>query len=409
MHLSDIYEVNDADDTGNLDAIIDLIKIAKKLGIKKIMNLINKYGLKDVSGIYNMIKTVIRLLKGEYPYLVKGDKPPISVKSKDDNDTIIEFLAESMDIFNNLSKFMIVETEESYYLFYLIHHIIFDATSAGVFKHDFEILLDGGSVDFDDAFLKSSAYTHQIKSTEKFDGASEYYYPILTSLDDVGTLLEDDSSEGYSTSTWDLKFDKMVFKSFLNNAGISENVLFTSVFAYALAQFVDGDKVLFTMIENGRDRFNENFIGMTSNVMPLVADCKDRSINSFMKDMADAVYGISRHSYYPIVLLYQKYDFEVNILFQFVPNWIADDFNNVEGIDDIGSEEIMNHILNSHGDQITEFFVQIYQNGENYRLIITNSNKYSNNLIEDFKETYTSILSNIINANLHSNLNTTLK
>ena len=409
MHLSDIYEVNDADDTGNLDAIIDLIKIAKKLGIKKIMNLINKYGLKDVSGIYNMIKTVIRLLKGEYPYLVKGDKPPISVKSKDDNDTIIEFLAESMDIFNNLSKFMIVETEESYYLFYLIHHIIFDATSAGVFKHDFEILLDGGSVDFDDAFLKSSAYTHQIKSTEKFDEASEYYYPILTSLDDVGTLLEDDSSEGYSTSTWDLKFDKMVFKSFLNNAGISENVLFTSVFAYALAQFVDGDKVLFTMIENGRDRFNENFIGMTSNVMPLVADCKDRSINSFMKDMADAVYGISRHSYYPIVLLYQKYDFEVNILFQFVPNWIADDFNNVEGIDDIGSEEIMNHILNFHGDQITEFFVQIYQNGENYRLIITNSNKYSNNLIEDFKETYTSILSNIINANLHSNLNTTLK
>jgi hypothetical protein len=221
--------------------------------------------------------------------------------------------------------------------------------------------------------------------------------------------LEDNSSEGYSQSYYDLEFDRIAFKSFLNNVGISENVLFTSVFAYALSQFVDGDKVLFTLIENGRDRFNENFIGMTSNVMPLVADCKDRSINSFMKDMADAVYGISRHSYYPIVLLYQKYDFEVNILFQFVPNWIADDFNNVEGIDDIGSEEIMNHILNSHGDQITEFFVQIYQNGENYRLIITNSNKYSNNLIEDFKETYTSILSNIINANLHSNLNTTLK
>ena len=225
----------------------------------------------------------------------------------------------------------------------------------------------------------------------------------------MGTLLEDDSSEGYSTSTWDLNFNKMEFKSFLNNAEISENVLFTSVFAYALAQFVDGDKVLFTLIENGRDRFNENFIGMTSNVMPLVADCKDRSINSFMKDMADAVYGISRHSYYPIVLLYQKYDFEVNILFQFVPNWIADDFNNVEGIDDFGSEEIMNHVLNFHGDQITEFFVQIYQNGENYRLIITNSNKFSNKLIEDFKDTYILILSNIINTDIYSNLNNTLK
>ena len=210
-------------------------------------------------------------------------------------------------------------------------------------------------------------------------------------------------------STYDLKFDKIAFKSFLNNTGISENVFFTSVFAYALSQFVDSDKVLFTLIENGRDRFNENFIGMTSNVMPLVADCKDQSINSFMENMADIIYGISRHSYYPILLLYQKYNFEVNTLFQFIPNWIADDFNNVGSNDDIDSEEIMNQILNTYSDNLTEFLVQIFQNGDNYRLIIINSNKYSNNLIEDFKDTYISILSNIINTDIYSNLNTTLK
>ena len=409
MRLSDRFEVNDADDIGNLDIISDLITTAKKFEIKDIMNIIGSYGLKDMGGLYNMIKTIIRLFKGEYPYMVKGEKPQISVKSEVDTDTIIDFFTESLDIYNNLSKFLIVETEESYYLFYVIHHIIFDAVSAGVFKHDFELLLDGGSVSLDDTFLKASAYTQQIKNTDKFEEASEYYYPILSSIDDVGMLLEDNSSEGYSRLTWDLKFDKMAFKSFLNNAGISENVLFTGVFAYALSQFVDGDKVLFTMIENGRDRFNGNFIGMTSNVMPLVADCKDRSIDSFMKDMADAVYGISRHSYYPILLLYQKYNFEVNTLFQFVPNWIADDFNNVEGIEDIDSEEIVNNILNSYGDNITEFFVEIYQYDENYRLIITNSNKYSNKLIEDFKDTYISILSNIINTDIYSNLNTTLK
>ncbi|WP_407422907.1 amino acid adenylation domain-containing protein [Methanobrevibacter sp.] len=408
MHLIDMYEENNSDDIGNLDIIRDLITTAKKFGIKEILSLINAYGLKDLGGIYNMIKTTIRLFKGEYPYIVKGEKPQISVKSEFDTDTIIEFLAESLDIYNNLSKFMIVETEESYYLFYVIHHLIFDAVSAGVFKHDFEILLDGGSVKLDDTFLKASAYTQQIKNTDKFEEASEYYHPILSSLDDVGTLSEDNSSEGYSTASWDLKFDKTTFKSFLNNAGISENVLFTSVFAYALSQFVDEDKVIFTLIENGRDRFNENFIGMTSNVMPLVADCNDRSINSFMKDMADAVYGISRHSYYPILLLYQKYNFEVNTLFQFVPNWIADDFD-VEDIDDIDTEEIMNYILDSYGDYITEFFVQIYQNGENYRILITNSNKFSNKLIEDFKDTYISILSNIINTDINSNLNSTLK
>ena len=83
-----------------------------------------------------------------------------------------------------------------------------------------------------------------------------------------------------------MEFDKVAFKSFLNKVEISEIVLFSSVFTYTLSQFVDSDKVLFTLIENGRDRFNRDFIGMTSNVMPLVADCKDQSVNSFMEHMS---------------------------------------------------------------------------------------------------------------------------
>jgi hypothetical protein len=169
---------------------------------------------------------------------------------------------------------------------------------------------------------------------------------------------------------------------------------------------MDGDKVIFTMIENGRDRFRENFIGMTSNVMPLVADCKDKSIDSFIEHIADNVYGITRHSYYPILLLYQRYNFEVNILFQFVPNWIADDFNGIVDIEGIDSEEIINYILNNYNDYLTEFFFQIYQNGDDYRFRIVNSKKYPEKMINEFVDTYISILSNIINSDMNSNLST---
>ena len=325
-HLTERYEIND-NSISNSDLLKDLMTTVKKFGIKEIGNIIKKYGIKDVKGIYKMIRTTIKLFKGEYPYLVMGDKPPISVGSNLDMDIIVDFFAESFDLYNYLSKFMIVETDESYYLLYMVHHIIFDAISAGVFKRDLMTLMDGGSIDFDDTFLKTSAFTHQIKNTEKFDEAHEFYKPMLLNLDDVGILQEGNpSSEGYNISSYDLEFDKNAFKSFLNNVRISENVLFTSVFSYALSQFVKGDKVIFTMIENGRDRFTENFIGMTSNVMPMVIDCKNQSINSYVEDVADTVYGVLRHSYYPILLLYQRYDFEVNILFQFVPNWIADDF-----------------------------------------------------------------------------------
>ena len=409
-HLSERYEIND-NVISNSDLLKDLMTTVRKFGIKEIMNIIKKYGIRDVKGLYKMIKTTIKLFKEEYPYLVMGEKPPISIESKLDKNILIDFFAESFDLYNYLSKFMIVESEDSYYLFYMVHHIIFDAISASVFKHDFMTLLDGGSIGFDDTFLKSSAFTHQIKNTEKFDEAAEFYQPMLSNLDDVGILLEDNpSAKGYNISSYDLEFDNMAFKSFLRNAGISENVLFTSVFSYALSQFVKGNKVIFTMIENGRDRFSENFIGMTSNVMPMVIDCKDQSINSYVGNVADTVYGVLRHSYYPILLLYQKYDFEVNILFQFVPNWIADEFiEDVNSIKDMDSEEIMNYVLNNFSDYLTEFFVQVYQNGDDYTLFITHSKKYSDKLVEDFKNMFISILSNIINADISSDLSDILK
>ena len=148
---------------------------------------------------------------------------------------------------------------------------------------------------------------------------------------------------------------------------------------------------------------------MTSNLVPIVIDCKDQSINSFIGDAADTVYRALRYSYYPTFLLYPKYDFERDIAFQFVPNWIADDFDSFENIDDMGAGEIINQILNDSNDFVTGLFVQVHQNGDDYRLIISHSNKYSQKMINDFKDTYTSILSNIINASMSSNLSSTLK
>ena len=176
-----------------------------------------------------------------------------------------------------------------------------------------------------------------------------------------------------------------------------------------LSQFVNGDKVLFTMIENGRDRFNENFIDLTSNVMPVVIDCNNQNINSYMDDVADIVYGVLRHNYYLLLLLYQKYDIEIGILFQYVPNWIADDFDALGNIDDIGAGEIINNVLNNFSDFLTEFFVQVYQNSDDYSLLISHSNKYSDRMINDFKDAFISILSNIINTSGASDLSSIFK
>jgi thiamine monophosphate kinase len=89
-----------------------------------------------------------------------------------------------------------------------------------------------------------------------------------------------------------------------------------------------------------------------------------------------------------------------------VPNWIADDFSEIE---DDEANEIFNQVLNSYSDYLTDFFVQIYQNGEDYKLVITHTKKYSESMVNDFKDTYMTILSNIINTDMSLDLSSTLK
>lgn len=54
----------------------------------------------------------------------------------------------------------------------------------------------------------------QIKNTDKFYEANEFYYPILSDIEDIGALPEDSSAEGYGMLVRDLKLDRTEFQSF---------------------------------------------------------------------------------------------------------------------------------------------------------------------------------------------------
>ncbi len=60
-------------------------------------------------------------------------------------------------------------------------------------------------------------------------------------------------------------------------------------------------------------------------------------------------------------------------------------------------------------DFLADLFVQVTQNGDDYNLLIVHSKKYSDKMINDFKDIYKSILSNIINMDMWSDLSNILK
>ena len=52
------------------------------------------------------------------------------------------------------------------------------------------------------------------------------------------------------------------------------------------------------------NRFNNfNSIGMFVNTLPLLVNCKNQTISSFMSGMSDLIYDVMKYNYYPFRLL----------------------------------------------------------------------------------------------------------
>ena len=337
------------------------------------------------------------------PYLVKGRKPSISIESDVDEEYGREFVTKPFDLQDSLSRFLIVENDEMYNLFAVFHHLIFDGLSASVLEHDLFEILNGKTIDVDDSFLIVSAFDSQISEKDEFDEASLFYESMLADIDEAGVLLESIDADGPGNYSIDLEAD---ITDLLDKYEASENVLFTSVFAYTLSRFMGDDKVSFNIVENGRDRFNNfNSIGMFVNTLPLLVECKDQQISSFIDYMSDIIYGVMGYNYYPFRLLASKYDITSDILFQFKPDWFTK--GDVTFIENTFDKNIRDGIIEDMNDFITDLEVDVVQKGSEYSLNIIYSDKYSRKFIEHIGESFKLILHDFVNADKLSDINYT--
>ena len=366
------------------------------------INLSKEYDLSEIEDALNEMLRVHPILEMcirdefDIPYLVKGSKPQITIKDTADENIINEFLTESFNLNESLSRFLIVKNKDKYVLFATFHHIIFDGLSHDIFNNDLQSILEGNTLDVDDSFLKIAAYSQQINELPKYDDAETFYDNMLTEIDEVGVLLDSVTSDGNGVSSIDLNLDYHLFKAFLEDNEVSENVMFTSVFAYALSRFVGNDKVLFNIVENGRDKINNiNSIGMYVNTLPLLIDCKNQDIPSFIEYMSNMIYGVMKHNYYPFRLLAKKYDIDSSIMFQFMPDWTK----GKEEIESPLEDSLYHDLLKSMDELIADLSVGVIQKGQNYNLRIVYSEKYSRDFINNFMESYKLILHDIIKVN----------
>ncbi|WP_406534985.1 amino acid adenylation domain-containing protein [Methanobrevibacter sp.] len=371
------------------------------------INVPEKYGVDELTDALEKMFAVHPILEMkvsdefDVPYLVKGRKPPISIESNVSDEFGREFVTKPFDLEDGLCRFLILKNDEIYMLFAVFHHLIFDGLSASVFEHNLFEILGGKYIEIDDSFLQVSAFNSQICEMDEFDNAALFYESMLADIDEVDVLLDSVCPDGPGSYDIDLEID---IGEFMDKYDVSENVLFTSVFAYTLSRFMGDEKVFFNIVENGRDRFNNfNSIGMFVNTLPVLVDCKDQDVGSFMDYMSDLIYGVLGYNYYPYRLLANDYDINSDILFQFKPDWFIKE--EVFFSENTFDNKVRDEIFEDMNDFITDFEVEVIQNGSDYSLNIIYSNRYSKDMVERFAESYKLILAQLISVERLSDIN----
>ena len=308
------------------------------------------------------------------------------------------------DLEKNLSRFLIAPHEDKIILCSDFHHLVFDGTSFVIVFERLYSILNNIELDFiDDGILKQISFEEAI-SPDYENEAQEFFDIMLTDSDEIDELLpsveiektvnntdnesyiREDSQAVYRES-FEIDMDHLT--SFLQKNQITPNQFFTSVFAYALSRFTGSSKVLFNLIEDGRGHIDlSQSVGMYVKTLPLVIDCENQEVNSYLKNSAKLINAAMKYDLYPFHILANEYDLNSNILFQYSHEIFSTALNQNEfgfNVDE------MNH------DLTNEFSFSIFNLGKDEMAIgIEFTEKYSRKFIEQFSKTYKTILEEML-------------
>ena len=354
------------------------------------------YSLKDIKDaliklldVYPVLKARFISSKEKLPYCVFDAK----VEIKEGNLSDIESFVRPFELDKYLSRFLIVENGESVSLCFDIHHLIFDGTSLNRLLNTLFSILDNENVDFTDrGILRQIAFEENLDSSY-LDEAHEFYEAMLADIDEVYELLPSvDVDDGYEfISTIDM--DDKYLSSFLQSNEITHTQFFASVFSYTLSRFTGSSKVLFDLIVDGRGHIDlSESVGMFAKTLPILMDCKNQDVSSFLKYSSDLINSAMKYDLYPLNVLFNEHDLNANIIFQY-------------------SHDIFkNDVCELRHDLQRDLTFFIYSADEDKLGIkVLYSDKFSKEFIKRFVDSYMLILNEIMDVKELSNINYTSK
>ena len=262
-----------------------------------------------------------------------------------------------------------------------MHHIITDATSDIVIKKDLTNALRGNldkSVDLGFVYLGRDSFESKYKL--EYQSAKKFYSDEFADIDEIGFLLDDvDGSKGSVSLPIHGVHDRI--EEFTRNIGISVGSFLNAVFAYTFSRFTGSNMVYYNFTEHGRhEEYSQNALGMFVRTIPILVDCKNKSIYEYLSCVSDLILESMENNIYPFRLIASEFNLTNDVIFEY--NY---DLNDVS---DIGDEIIFSNDVNS----VSEFSCVVQDLDDGYIVNVSHLDKFSQDTAARFVYVFKEVL-----------------
>lgn len=220
---------------------------------------------------------------------------------------------------DKLFRFRLFDTGEAKYLFYDIHHIIYDGASQIILLNEIEQTYQGKSIEAEDwNSLEMSAEEHSIRQTPVLAKAKEWYHQTYS---DAKSISRPDLGPGASPKLTDtvteLNIPVAEVENFCHASGVTVNELTTAAYALMLGQYADATDVVFASAYNAReDSRVRNTVGLFARPLFVRARWSDNmQTDAFLKTMRNTLLECMDNSIYSYAEMQQDIPMAPGYLF----------------------------------------------------------------------------------------------
>ena len=282
--------------------------------------------LKETVNAHPYLKSKLMEVDGEV-VLQRNDQAPVEVKvselREEPNDAYFQKRVLPFHLLgDSLYRLEVLKTPHKTYLFFDVHHIIFDGLSIEVFMKDLRRAYDGHTLSTESVqTFDYMLYEQRHKNNEKIKKAEKWMDMLLADAQ-VLSIPNASKPDGVAIAILKQSVPRQTIDAFCSNSQVTINSYMHAAFATAMQRISAEQRPLYLTVDNGREAGAElmQCIGMFVKTLPFVNTCQEASHLSTVAYVQETQRLLQENyimDYYPLTAVVERHQIHPEIMFAY--------------------------------------------------------------------------------------------